>query len=176
LSWTVSSLIRAVLFSSAVLASAGWVHANPAKVHNEVVRQLNQPVEGDAASPEIKRAEQEARATLKRATDAQKSSDPAQRACAPVLADTALEWAQFRNELGALSALQAQVKAAQKRLSEATAALKREQAYLEETEARRGRALAALDQLKAAPQVQPPAPSAVSPKGTKATPTSKEQE
>jgi hypothetical protein len=140
--------IRAVLFSSVVLANAGWVHANPAKVHSQVVQELNSPIGEQSRVAEVTHAEQEARTALKRATEAHTASDPGAKNRAPIYADTALEWAKLRNELAQLAALQSKVAGAQKRLGEAVAALKREQAYLEETEARRGRALALLEQLK----------------------------
>lgn len=151
--------IRAVLFTSVVLANAGWVHANPAKIHDQVVKELNQPAGEASGLPELKRAEQEARAALQRATDAQRSSDPTLEKVAPVFADTALEWALLRKELIQLANLQAKVRAAQQRLTDAIAALKREQAYLEETEARRGRALAQLEQLQAARKNKPSSPA-----------------
>lgn len=163
--------IRAVLLTSVVLANAGLVHANPAKVHNQVIVELGKPVINQTNVPEVRHAEQQARAALKQATDAQKTTEPALKNCAPIYADTALEWAKFRNELAQLASLQSQVRAAQKRVIEATAALKREQAYLEETEARRGRALATLEQLKTS-NASPPsssntaiAPTPAAPKG-----------
>lgn len=120
--------------------------------------------------PEVTRAEQQARAALRRATEAQKSSDSKVKSCAPIYAETALEWARFRNELAQLAALQVKVRRLQKRVSDAQAALKREQAYLEETEARRGRALATLEQLKA--NASPPPSSLKTPNATSTAPES----
>lgn len=155
------------------MTSTAWANANPAKVHAEVLAELNKPVTAPV-SAEITQAEQQARKALQLATDVQKASDPALKRCAPIHADTALEWAQLRNELAQLAKLQVQVHATQKRVAEAAAALKREQAYLEETEARRGRALAALQQLEAARQPKASTPVPPNPQPQSGTqPTSK---
>lgn len=99
------------------------------------------------ATAETERAERMARDALERAKRAAASEQAALRESADVLVETAHEWAQLRAELSELDKLEKRSVEAQARLQELDSQLKREQAHLEETEARRGRALAELEKL-----------------------------
>ncbi len=100
-----------------------------------------------AKSPEVKAAKAEAKAALAQADAIRASKKEDAEPIAAALDETAFEWAQLSKELSELGQLQAQADAAEQRQVELEAQLKREKAHLEETEARRGRALAALKKL-----------------------------
>ncbi len=137
---------RSLFFTAALLAPLAPAVAAPASVRDQVQTLLA----AVAPNPprEISRAVNEAKAAMKRA-DAHRSGAAAEAETLADISDkTALEWAQLAKDVGELQSLQVQADTAEKQLQELDAQVKREKAYLEETEARRGRALAALNQLQ----------------------------
>lgn len=100
-------------------------------------------------------ARKQAKALLERATTARASKAPDATAIGAALDETALEWAQLSKDLIELSALQTKADGSEKEQGELEAQLKREKAHLEETEARRGRALATLEKLGKAEPTAP---------------------
>ena len=80
------------------------------------------------------------------------------RANAALLEDTALEWAQLGNDLLVAHRQEASAREAERALMDTTNQLRRAEAFLEETEARRGRALAQLNHPEEVPV--PPSPAA----------------
>lgn len=129
----------------------------PAALRDQVDALLTQPAP-EPLAPEVATARKQAKALLDEATTARTSKGPDAVAIGAVLDETALEWAQLSKDLVELSALQAKADAAEKEQGELDAQLKREKAHLEETEARRGRALATLEKLGKANPATPEAP------------------
>jgi len=132
-----------LVFHALLVVTASAASAAP-PITEQVLALLEQTA---PSTPETLRATKNAKQTLHRAQEAATAEDEQVRATAEVLEQTALEWAKLRTELTDLEALQTANVEAQVRLQELEAQLKREQAYLEETEARRGRALAELQKL-----------------------------
>lgn len=142
------------------------VHATgaPAQLRDQVEVLLADPAI-PSTSPEVADAKARAKATLADADAARSGAQEDAKNIAGVLDETALEWAQLSKELVELAALQTQADKAEQRQVELEAQLKREKAHLEETEARRGRALAALKKLGESADVPAPAAPASTPKG-----------
>lgn len=115
----------------------------------------------DSTSSEVANAKAQAKASLTAADATRSTRAEDAEAVAKEQEETALEWAQLSKELTELAALRAQAETAEQRQLDLEAQLKREKAHLEETEARRGRALAALEKLGESADVATPG---VSPK------------
>lgn len=138
----------------------------PAAIRDQVAALLTQTA-SEPLAPEVSNARKQAKEMLDRAGTARQSKDPDAAQLGSVFDETALEWAQLSKDLVELAALQAKADAAEKEQGELEAQLKREKAHLEETEARRGRALATLEKLgKAQPETAPVAPTSQSSGGT----------
>lgn len=136
-------------FLVAALCSLGAiVHATgaPTPLRARVETLLADPAIA-ASSPEVADAKTRAKAALADADTTRSGAQEDAKAIADVLDETALEWAELSKELVELAAVQAKADEAEQRQIELEAQLKREKAHLEETEARRGRALAALKKL-----------------------------
>ena len=137
-----------ILLAGAFALVAASAASAPPPVRQQVVALLAEAVPD---TPETLRAEKNAQEALTRADSAAAAEEATVRGTAEALTQVALEWALLRKELAELDALENESVQAQRQLQELDAQLKREQAYLEETEARRGRALAELQDLGIAP-------------------------
>jgi DNA repair exonuclease SbcCD ATPase subunit len=124
------------------------VHATgaPGQLRDQVETLLADPAI-TATSPEVNAAKAQAKANLAQADATRSKTLDDATVVADVLDETALEWAQLSKELVELATLQTQADKAEQRQVDLESQLKREKAHLEETEARRGRALAALKKL-----------------------------
>lgn len=144
--------------------SGGVASGRSAKVE-AVLRELAAGSDKSAASKPpaaVERATREARGALQRARQLEARGDLRSAEAANQLA---LEWAECgRDELTAARREQAAA-AAEQAVAEAQQQVRRAEAFLEETEARRGRARAQLDAINAGSQRRAPAP-APAPSGT----------
>lgn len=118
----------------------------PASIRDRV-EALLASVTSTPEQPEIANARRRAQAALTRAEEAKLGDSAERRATAEVLEQTALEWAELSKDLVELAALQAKAEQAEQEAQAYEAQLKREKAHLEETEARRGRVVAAAEGL-----------------------------
>lgn len=147
-------LIVALCTVGAIVPAVGAT----ASVRNQVELLLADPAV-ESTAPEVGNARARAKAMLAEADAARSSKEEDANSAAAVLDETALEWAQLTKELIELAKLQAEADEAERRQLDLDGQLKREKAHLEETEARRGRALAALKKLGESTELQAPAAS-----------------
>lgn len=157
----------------ALLPVSGAPTAVREQVESLLALTKTNPVPGQsdstAAAAEIAVAAKQARSALERAVQARTAAGPEDGDIATALDETALEWASLAKDLGELTSLQTSAEKAEATEAELDAKLKREKAHLEETEARRGRALAALNKLGEASNA-PPASGASGAPATGAAP------